>query len=176
MPNQDIINYIKSESDQGHSKDSIVEALQTSGWKKELINEAYAELYPVPVTASGVHATEKEYPITLLWVFKAPIILLFFLIIAFFFGFLLIYALVALPIFLIANPIIRSRFHYSVENKYFVINQGVFRKIQRNLPYGVIQNVFVKQDLFDRIFGLASLKIEDASAGRSDIKKLAVSG
>jgi len=31
------------------------------------------------------------------------------------------------------------------------------------IPYGVIQNIIVKQDLFDRIFGLASLIIENAS-------------
>ncbi len=40
------------------------------------------------------------------------------------------------------------------------------------MPYGVIQNVFIKQDLFDRIFGLATLRIENASqaGGARDIR------
>lgn len=46
-----------------------------------------------------------------------------------------------------------------------VVNQGVFSKQQRNVPYGVIQNLFVKQDLLDRLLGLSSLSIENASAG-----------
>ena len=38
-------------------------------------------------------------------------------------------------------------------------------KQERHIPYGVIQNIYVKQDLLDRLFGLASLAIENASQG-----------
>lgn len=64
---------------------------------------------------------------------------------------------------LIANSLIIANFHYSTDDKFFVVRQGVFSKKQRNLPYGVIQNVLVKQDWFDRVFGLASLSVENAS-------------
>lgn len=171
MANQEIAAYIKSESAQGHSKDNIVAALVASGWKQEDIAEAYQELYPIPVSTSGVHATEKEYPITLLWVFKGPAFLLLFNILFVLFGFYNLYLLFAFFFYLVANPIIRSRFHYAVEDKYLVVNQGVFKKIQRNLPYNVIQNVFVKQDLFDRVFGLASLRVENASDNGMSPKK-----
>jgi membrane protein YdbS with pleckstrin-like domain len=107
--------------------------------------------------------TEENYPITKLWIFKAPIIIIVINIGALFFGYYFPYLVLAMFFMLIANPLIRKNFHYSLDDKFFVVRQGVFSKKQRNLPYGVIQNVFVKQDIFDRIFGLASLRVENAS-------------
>lgn len=45
------------------------------------------------------------------------------------------------------------------------MKQGILSKQQRHIPYGVIQNIFVNQDLFNRLFGLASLAIENVSQG-----------
>jgi uncharacterized membrane protein YdbT with pleckstrin-like domain len=115
--------------------------------------------------------TEKNYPITKLWIFKTPIIIVLVNIIALFFGYYFPYLVLALPIMLIANPLIRANFHYSLDENFFRVKQGVISKKQKNLPYGVIQNVFVKQDLFDRIFGLAHLKIENASLGGGKVEK-----
>lgn len=71
-----------------------------------------------------------------------------------------------IPFLLISAAILRrATFHYSIEDKFLTLRQGVFSKEQRHIPYGVIQTVFLKQDLFDRILGLASLSIEDASQG-----------
>jgi membrane protein YdbS with pleckstrin-like domain len=122
------------------------------------------------MTANSNIITEKNYPITKLWIFKAPIIIILMNIVALFFGYYFPYLVLALPIMLIANPLIRANFHYSLDDKYFHVKQGVISKKQRNLPYGVIQNVFVKQDLFDRIFGLATLRIENASQAGGDSK------
>ncbi len=108
-------------------------------------------------------ATEKNYPITTLWVFKVPIIIVIISVVAFFFGYWFPQLVIALPIILIATPLIRRNFHYSTEEKFFDVKQGVFSKKQRHLPYGVIQNVIVKQDWFDRVFGLASLSVENAA-------------
>ena len=72
---------------------------------------------------------------------------------------------------LIANPLIRANFHYSLDDKYFKMKQGVISKKQNNQPYGVIQTVFVHQDLFDRIFGLATLRVENAVGGGGKSKK-----
>ncbi len=110
-------------------------------------------------------ATEKEYPISMLWVFKTPIMIIIVSIIALLFGYWFPYLVLLFIILLIANPLIRANFHYSTEDKFFLVKQGVLSKKQRNLPYGVIQNVFVKQDIFDRIFGLASLRVENAAQG-----------
>jgi len=123
--------------------------------------------------------TEKNYPVQGLWVFKS------------FLGFLLsliivvplvwfselstskdseispyITLIIIFAIFQFVVTILRrARFHYSIEGQFLTLKQGILSKQQRHIPYGVIQNLFVKQDLFDRIFGLASLAIENASQG-----------
>jgi uncharacterized membrane protein YdbT with pleckstrin-like domain len=114
---------------------------------------------------SGNIITEKMYNITTLWIFKAPIIIVVISVTAFLFGYWFPYLVIALPILLIANPLTRANFHYSIEDKVLKIRQGVISKKDFMLPYGVIQNVIVKQDIFDRIFGLATLHIQNAVAG-----------
>jgi len=171
MVNNEIINYIKSELVKGESKETIVNSLSQAGWQNNDIQEAFNSLPASvsPIATSPQHTAEivneKNYPITKLWIFKAPIIIIVISVVALFFGYYFPYLLIALPIYLIANPLIRANFHYSTEDKFFVVRQGVFSKKQRNLPYGVIQNVLVKQDWFDRVFGLASFSVENASQG-----------
>lgn len=165
MPNPDILNYIQTESAKGLNRNQITDALIASGWRGTDIEEAFGA-----GNSTSQLITEKDYPITTLWVFKVPIVIAFISIVAIFFGYYFPYLLIALPIYLIANPIIRHYFHYSIGDKFFEVKQGVFSKKQRNLPYGVIQNVLVKQDWFDRVFGLASLRVENASSGGQDTK------
>lgn len=171
MANNEIINYIKSELAKGESKETIVNSLSQAGWQNKDVQEAFNSLSaPVsPIATSPQHTAEivneKNYPITKLWIFKAPIIIIVISIVALLFGYYFPYLVIALPIYLIANPLIRANFHYSTDEKYFIVRQGVFSKKQRNLPYGVIQNVLVKQDWFDRVFGLASFSVENASQG-----------
>lgn len=105
---------------------------------------------------------EKTHPVTLLWCFKAPIIMIAISIVLYLIDFWIPYFIIAIPFFLIANPLQRASFYYSLESEFFDIKYGVLSKKQRHLPYGVIQNVFVKQDLFDRLFRLASLSVENA--------------
>jgi membrane protein YdbS with pleckstrin-like domain len=114
--------------------------------------------------------TEKDFPITVLWIFKSPIIFILISLVAIMFGYYFPYLLIATPFLLVANPLTRRAFHYTLDEEYFHIRQGVLSKKERHLPYGVIQNVLVKQDLFDRIFGLASLRIENAANAGSEEK------
>jgi uncharacterized membrane protein YdbT with pleckstrin-like domain len=127
--------------------------------------------------------TERNYPIQNIWLFKqlfaALIILPIFFIVIFgtsngaafssgtliiFFPFIFVFVLVlGIPVFI--NLLRRSNFHYSLDEKFIVLHQGIISKQNRNVPYGVIQGVFLHQELFDRIFGLASLTIEDFSQG-----------
>lgn len=122
--------------------------------------------------------TEKNYPVQGLWVFKSILGYLLFVLIFFVPYFFLTYKLgktssqlnfgiiVGLAIFdFIVRILRRANFHYAIEEKFLTLKQGILSKQQRHIPYGVIQNLFVKQDLFDRIFGLASLTIENASLG-----------
>ncbi len=183
MPNNEILDYIRAGRASGESKQEMTDALLRAGWKSGDIQEAIdtfstvapvassATAPPVPAQSASVNVsanktiTEKEYPITTRWVLRSPIIVLSFGIIILFTGDISNSALAVLAafIYVIVGYVIRANFHYSLDDKYFHVKQGVISKTQRNLPYGVIQDVFVKQNLFDRIFGIASLRIENAS-------------
>ncbi len=127
--------------------------------------------------------TEKNYPVQGLWVFKSilgSLLSLIILVPLFWlsrFGeskdseiSLYIPLIIIFAIFHFVVTILRrATFHYSIEDNFLTLQQGILSKQQRHIPYGVIQNLFVKQDLFDRIFGLASLAIENASQGGSNV-------
>ena len=117
--------------------------------------------------ASGNIITEKMYGIATLWLFKGSIIIIIISIIALFFDRWFPQLLIILPFYPIVNFFIRSNFHYSIEEKILKINQGVISKKDFMLPYGVIQNVVVKQDFFDRIFSLGTLNIQNAVGGNN---------
>lgn len=59
----------------------------------------------------------------------------------------------------------RKFFHYSLGAQFVTVRQGVISKTKRDFPYGVIQNIHVKQDLFDRALGITTIVIENASMG-----------
>lgn len=133
--------------------------------------------------------TEKKFPITAIWIFKQlmgsvvffPIVFIYFFMIGtankagasnasseLLMTILLIYILflsLGLVIPVIFRALQRANFHYSLEDFFIVIHQGIISKQNRNVPYGRIQGVYVNQGLFDRIFGLASLTFEDYSNG-----------
>ena len=54
-------------------------------------------------------------------------------------------------------------YHYSIEDEFLTIKKGTIKKQQRSISFGVIQNIILKQGIFDRFFNLASLQIENAS-------------
>lgn len=168
MSNQDIINYIKSTLASGVSRQEITDSLVKAGWQVKDIEDSFNTIY-APTASSEAsfleRVTEERYPITTIWVFKTPIIIVVVSIVGLLFGIWFPYLVIAFPIFLVLNPLTRSNFHYATEEKFFVVKEGIISKKQRNLPYGVIQNVFVKQDIFDRIFGIASLAVENAVQG-----------
>ncbi len=120
--------------------------------------------------------TEKQFPIHGMWILKKSIPFIFILLILLPFVLVpdlqdkdiqvrLFIVVIYIPLNLLYIILRKKMFHFEAEEHYLTLRQGVFSKQQRHIPYGVIQNVLVKQDLFDRIFGLASLTIENASSG-----------
>ena len=127
--------------------------------------------------------TEKEYPIRNIWLFKrffcAILILFVYFLFSIFVGdgslvsanvIFVMFPLFLIILFLLVAPFIidllqRMNFHYSFDEHFVTLHQGIISKKNRNVPYGRIQGVFVSQKLFDRIFGLASLTFEDFSQG-----------
>ncbi|MBN2156695.1 MAG: PH domain-containing protein [Candidatus Lokiarchaeota archaeon] len=59
-------------------------------------------------------------------------------------------------------------FTYRISTQYIRINSGVFTKSKTTIPFSRIQNINIAQGVFDRIFGLHTVKIETAgkSAGQ----------
>lgn len=133
---------------------------------------------------------DKNYPIKKTWVIKRTLPIIFILFFYEFFfsiflavfltnllnlsdkitniiiiiNILIIYILTFSLIMLIINWQ-RSNFHFQFEEKFIILEQGIFNKQKRYIPYSVIQNVSLDYDFIDKFFGLANLIIENASSG-----------
>src|SRR2546425_12934332 len=120
--------------------------------------------------------TEKNYPIRFQWVLK-----FFGLVVLISVSFiflsrigvnlgphpgLLTWLVVSAGLLPVMNALLwRATFHYSLGGQFLVVRQGILSTQERSIPYGVIQNLSVDQDVFDRIVGLATLTIEGVSQG-----------
>lgn len=186
MLKQEIINYIKAELENGVNKEDITNSLINVGWETKDVQDSFDSVIipaaPLVITSRSVDRliTEKDYPIQELWIIKSVLSSLpglIVLVLLFFFpiylspeaNFRLSFYIVAIVIFSIYRTIVmileRATFHYFIERQFLILRQGIISKQERHIPYGVIQNLFVNQDIFDRIFGLASLTIENAAQG-----------
>ena len=120
--------------------------------------------------------TEQDYPIQFVWLYKSLIGSLFVVLFTFTmikFGninYFLIAFVAYAPIAFVVSVLQRHNFHFALEEKFLLLRQGVLSKEERNVPYGVIQHIFVKQDLFDSVFGLASVAIENATKSSAEIQ------
>lgn len=113
--------------------------------------------------------TEKNYPIQGKWVLKSVVgattaftISIILLLFGLYNLYLVLFVLIS-PFYVVGTFLRRSNFHFILEDKYLTVHQGVISKREYHTPYGVIQNVIVKQDLFDKMFNLSSLVIENAT-------------
>lgn len=130
--------------------------------------------------------TESAYPIEPVWVLKntlpsllgLPFSFFWFMFVmavenikktggidqtSFYFMFFIFFIVLPIPFHFFLNILRRRNFHYSLDDRFFNLHQGILSKQNRQIPYGVIQNVILKQDIMDRIFNLSSLRIENAS-------------
>lgn len=120
--------------------------------------------------------TERDFPIQFVWLYKSLISSLFIVLLTFgmasigYINYFLIAFVAYAPIAFLVSWLARNNFHFALEDKFLLLKQGILSKQERNVPYGVIQHIFVKQDLFDRIFGLASLTVENATKSIADIQ------
>lgn len=141
----------------------------------------------------GKIVSEKEYPIQKIWLVKplfalVPFMLTFSLIFLYIIGVMFNvrsdgtsvkyfpFITVGVLFFVLFSAILRRlTFHYLFEDKVITLRQGILSKQQRQLPYGVIQNILIRQDVFDRLFNLSSLSFENVSTQiltESDYRKV----
>jgi membrane protein YdbS with pleckstrin-like domain len=172
-------DYIQEHIHQGTNKEIIIATLTSSGWQKQDIDDSYNSVALITTqteTSAGAlpispnDITEKKYPIQIIWIIQS--VLVYALVIGYLaigrdsvedFLFTIGYYCIYIG-FHVGYIILRRRsFHYIIGKSYIEVRQGVFSKQQRHIPVGVIQNVFVKQGVLDRIFGLATLTVENAA-------------
>lgn len=124
---------------------------------------------------------EQSYPIEPLWILKSVIPSL--VTVPFFSGYFYYYILaynfvqtsnysllfyfavylISVPTHFLTLILARTTYKYEFTESYINLYQGLIRRQKRQLVYGVIQNIYVRQDLLDKLFGLASLTIENAT-------------
>lgn len=74
----------------------------------------------------------------------------------------LIYFGITLPYSLYVQAYIR-RYHYSADDNFITIKKGVFAPAEIHVQYQKIQDVYVDQDILDRIMGLYDVHIASAT-------------
>jgi membrane protein YdbS with pleckstrin-like domain len=135
------------------------------------------------VTAA-TFVTEKTYRVRSTWLLKSSLQILFsFLVysvlvvvqnlkhLAYLKKFFLIYLaifLVVLGVGTLVNYLRRATFHFLIDEKFLTVRQGIIQRQEKHVPYAVIQHVLIKQDLFDRILGLATFAVENATRGKDN--------
>lgn len=137
---------------------------------------------------------DSLYPIEPLWALKDTLVSL--IIFPIFIGFvlaghipngdggttnsydLIIYllAFLGIPGHFLINLLRRATFHYQMNDDFLSLQQGILNKSHRQLHYGVIQNILIKQSIFDRLFGISTLIVQNASGTNtpltvSDVKR-----
>ncbi|SDR41796.1 PH domain-containing protein [Natronobacterium texcoconense] len=60
------------------------------------------------------------------------------------------------------------RFGYEITSDTADVSSGVFARRSREIPYGRIQNVDIRQSVFQRLLGLATVSIETAGGGNTE--------
>lgn len=60
------------------------------------------------------------------------------------------------------------RFEYTITEDTFDIDSGVLSRRSREIPYGRIQNVDIRQNVLQRVLGIAEVRLETAGGGETE--------
>jgi len=118
---------------------------------------------------SGRVITQKTYPVSFLWILKAPIIILIVSFVALLFGYYNFTLVILFFVYLVLNPIIKYNLHYTLNQDSISVKQFTLSKSGKTVLYSDIENVIVQRDAFDTLFGLGSLYINSPVQGPINI-------
>ncbi len=62
------------------------------------------------------------------------------------------------------------RYEYRLTPETFDIDAGVFSRREREIPYGRIQNVSINRNVFQRLFGIAEVRLETAGGNAAEAR------
>jgi membrane protein YdbS with pleckstrin-like domain len=57
----------------------------------------------------------------------------------------------------------KKYFRFELGQEYITIKEGIIKKQERHIPYGVIQDITITQTLWDRVFNIATLSANNAT-------------
>ena len=124
-----------------------------------------------PQFQSDKKISSSTYPISSLWIYSVMASIAFFDL--FFFAIalastktlwlaLLFYALIFLPI-IWGFSIWKRNYYFEFMPDYILLHTSLISKEEKHMPYKAIQNINNVQSIFDRMFGLSKVIIENAS-------------
>lgn len=64
----------------------------------------------------------------------------------------------------------KNSFYFEFKPEFIAIKQGVISKEERHLPYKSVQDIAISQSLTEKIFGIATVVIENAAVGTGNLK------
>jgi uncharacterized membrane protein YdbT with pleckstrin-like domain len=70
----------------------------------------------------------------------------------------------------------RSTFSFDFMPEYITMRSGIISRNETHVPYHTVQDVVVSQGIVERLFGLATLKIQNAAAAQMVGKRLVIPG
>ena len=108
---------------------------------------------------------DRQYPIQSRWMFKGVLFLIPVAIFMVFLGPAFFILLFCAMIQMVTLYLRRRTFSFTLDPAFLTVHQGIFSRQERHVPYGVIQHLVRKQDLADRLLGLTTIVIENASSG-----------
>ncbi len=56
-----------------------------------------------------------------------------------------------------------NRYYYNLDDHFIVIRKGVFFPLEINIPYERVQDIYVDQDLMDRVLGIYDVHLSSAT-------------
>lgn len=71
----------------------------------------------------------------------------------------LILAAIIFILELVYQNMLYKRYFYNIERKFLIIREGVASRRERNIPHKRIHDIYVDQDILDRIFNLWDLHL-----------------
>ncbi len=136
---------------------------------------------PLVHAAPVPNASSQTYPIAPQWMITSGFgSALTSLILAFFFGFnissglegsfagglvIVIALTVVLTLISLGWLVLwKQSFSWSFTPDFFLIKEGVVSRKETHLPYGTIQDVILEQSVFERLFGISTVRIENAAS------------
>lgn len=121
---------------------------------------------PSPKFISDKKISSENYPIVSAWTTCMVISSIFAsLFLSFAIGGLFFFLLfpIILAVWIAALLIWKKNFYFEFMPEYLLLKTGIIGRQEKHLPYKSIQNLIVSQGIIERMFGIATVKIENAA-------------